>query len=469
MTNIQQVSMKTEFESAVAKASNMKKSILFSYTEQLNNINPLSFYSAAKQFFQGERFFWKDPNDEVILVGLGNTHTIQTGLENERFEYIQHEWDQLIENAYIVNPFDVQGTGPLIFGGFSFDPLSIKESEWSSFSNAIFQLPKLMIVINKQKVYLTINMFCSPTDTGEGLIKIRNIKEKVIGAKKSNDLSNSEILHEFEISPDEWKQSVAKVVELLKEENNLNKVVMARKMNIEFNEEVSSEKVLEHLWNVQHESYIFALEKLGHCFTGASPERLVKKNGHEILSACLAGSIKRAKNDIEDKDLGQSLLMDEKNRHEHQLVVSMIADVIHQFCQDVVIPEVPSIMKMRDIQHLYTPVKGRIKNENTSILPLVEALHPTPAMGGVPTKDALKVIREMENMDRGYYAAPIGWMDYRANGEFAVAIRSGLIKDNEAFLYAGCGVVADSNPEDEYFETKIKFRPMLRALGGKKL
>lgn len=469
MANIQQISIETEFENALKSVKNSKKSMLFSYTEQLNDINPLSFYSSAKELFKGERFFWKDTNDDLIIVGLGSAHTLQTELEDDRFKYIENQWDQLIENAYIYNPFEDNGTGPLIFGGFSFDSQSVKETEWKFYSEALFLLPKMMLVINKKKVYLTINLICMSNDTKETLNNVINIKKNLTTSIHSNNLSTAEISKEYEINPDGWKQSVAKVVELLKEENEINKVVMARKMKLEFNERISSEIVLEHLLEEQHESYIFALEAFNYCYTGASPERLVKKSGNDILSTCLAGSIKRDKDEKIDDALGKALLMDEKNRHEHQLVVSMIAEVIGSFCEQVEIPNEPALLKMRDIQHLYTPVRGKIQKHITSILPLVEALHPTPAMGGVPTKEALKVIREMENMDRGFYAAPIGWMDYRSNGEFAVAIRSGLLKDNEAFLYAGCGVVADSNPEDEYFETKIKFRPMLRALGGKDL
>jgi menaquinone-specific isochorismate synthase len=115
---------------------------------------------------------------------------------------------------------------------------------------------------------------------------------------------------------------------------------------------------------------------------------------------------------------------------------------------------------------LYTPVKGVTSNQAT-LFQLAKALHPTPALGGIPRNRAMETIRRLEGMDRGLYGAPIGWVVYMGNGEFCVGIRSGLLKKNRAYLYAGCGVVADSKPEEEYKETGIKFRPMLRALGGK--
>lgn len=128
-------------------------------------------------------------------------------------------------------------------------------------------------------------------------------------------------------------------------------------------------------------------------------------------------------------------------------------------------PKRPKLLKIRDIQHLYTPVEGKLSPDAT-ILQLVKLLHPTPALGGVPRQEAMAVIRQNEYMNRGLYAAPLGWIDAEGNGEFAVAIRSAALKDNKAYLYAGGGIVADSEPISEYEETLVKFRPMLRALGG---
>ena len=123
------------------------------------------------------------------------------------------------------------------------------------------------------------------------------------------------------------------------------------------------------------------------------------------------------------------------------------------------------MLKIRDIQHLYTPVEGQL-NEDATILQLVKYLHPTPALGGVPREQALEMIRTYEPMNRGMYAAPIGWLDADGNGEFAVAIRSAALVEDKAYLYAGGGIVADSEAQSEYEETLVKFRPMLRALGG---
>lgn len=143
----------------------------------------------------------------------------------------------------------------------------------------------------------------------------------------------------------------------------------------------------------------------------------------------------------------------------------MIAETFRKNCVDMTVPDRPRLLKIRDIQHLYTPVEGQL-NQDATILQLTKSLHPTPALGGVPRKEALAAIRKYEPMNRGLYAAPIGWLDAEGNGEFAVAIRSAALLNDKAYLYAGGGIVADSEPQSEYEETLVKFRPMLRALGG---
>ena len=192
---------------------------------------------------------------------------------------------------------------------------------------------------------------------------------------------------------------------------------------------------------------------------------LSKKREKKSFPTCLAGSIARGDTLESDEKLGEALLEDEKNRFEHQLVVESIEDALKPFCNELTIPTSPQLMKLKDIQHLYTPVIGQA-SEHTSLLNLVEKLHPTPALGGVPRDKALHVIRQEEEMDRGLYAGPIGWMDAYGNGEYAVALRAGVLQRDKAYLYAGCGIVADSEPESELKETQMKFRPMLRALGG---
>ncbi|MGM7636302.1 isochorismate synthase [Bacillus sp. Hm123] len=441
------------------------QSLLFSYVEKVDSIDPLAFYQNGRATYTGERFFWKDRDGELTIVGLGNIHTIRSEQRNElRYKEVEQKWDDLTECASIHNPFDAYGTGPLLFGGFSFDPERPQEQEWSNFSPAFFYVPEFMLTTYHGESYLTTNMICTSHDSAELIDKMERKKTHLLHEALPSLQKTVDLVKMAEHDPEAWKQSIDEVVQSMTADPELKKVVLARKLTAHFQSEITPDLVLERLLDQQPESFVFSLEAMESCFLGASPERLVRKRDQVALSTCLAGSIKRGRDEAEDQQLGSELLNDSKNRVEHDYVVQMIRKEMSHLCHEVDVPTTPTLMKVRDIQHLYTPVIGY--TEQGSILPFVEKLHPTPALGGLPNDKALREIRRLEIMDRGFYGAPVGWMDYRKNGEFAVAIRSGLLNKQQAVLYAGCGVVADSQAESEFIETGIKFRPMLRAIGG---
>lgn len=454
------------FQLALKKAKEMKQSILFSVTKKIPPAAPLDLYFSGKKLFQGERFYWKSLDDQMMITGLGIAKSFETDKEDARFQCIEEKWNDFLDQGVMINPFSIQGTGPLLFGGFTFDPLNAKRDEWSNFPNGLFYLPTLMQTIYKGITYLTINIVCMPDDNLGRIEQVESIERQLMNDEQKlvSNLLEAVLINQQEIQPLEWKKAVKSVIKVLNE-SDMEKVVLARKMKLTFDKRVESDVILNRLWHEQHHSFIFCMEAMDHCFIGATPERLINKKGEIVFSTCLAGSTARSGDPTIDEELGQKLLNDEKNRYEHQLVVSMIRKVLEKYCEKLDIPAHPVLMKIRDIQHLYTPVSGKLLKEY-SILQLIADLHPTPALGGVPKLEAMKLIRESEAMDRGFYAAPIGWMDYRGNGEFAVALRSGLMMGKEAYIYAGCGVMADSDPDEEYEETKIKFRPMIRSLGG---
>ncbi|ONK23997.1 hypothetical protein BLX87_07795 [Bacillus sp. VT-16-64] len=439
---------------------------LFSFTKKVKNINPAFFYESNRPHYKGKSFFWKSPDDGLVLVGLGITRSFINNSAEERFGQLERVWKKQLGSAMIDNPFETPGTGPLLFGGFSFDPYSIKEELWQPFGDALFYLPKFMLTALNGDCFMTVNLLENKEhEEAARLHAEKEIEELISHPMNENEHHvSSSLLYKEEHSVGEWLTSVRDVVNLIKE-TKVEKVVLSRKMRLVFSNPPAPEEVLQNLNSQQPNSFIFAIESGERCFVGASPERLVKKSGNTIFSASLAGSIGRNKDPEEDLKLGQTLITDEKNLHEHALVVEMIKNALAPHCKSMEVPKHPELLKTPYIQHLYTPVKGTAKS-STSIFQLVEKLHPTPALGGVPTDKALELIREKEMMDRGLYAGPIGWTDFRGNGEFIVAIRSGLMKQDEAYLYAGCGLVADSNPEEELKETSMKFEPMLLAMEG---
>ncbi|MFS0644317.1 isochorismate synthase [Siminovitchia sp. 179-K 8D1 HS] len=438
--------------------------VLFSITRKIKNMDPIFFYKSNRPDYKGESFFWKSPDDGMVLVGLGITRSFVNNSAEERFGQLEKEWMKQLGSAIIDNPFESPGTGPLLFGGFSFDPYSMKEELWQPFGDALFYLPEFMLTRLNGDCFMTVNLLDDKENKDGALLYAERGIDELVNQPFSEKQTLSTLMYKEENSVAEWLTSVGDVVNLIKE-TTVKKVVLSRKMRLVFSNPPASGDVLTRLNMQQPNSFIFSIESGDCCFVGASPERLVKKSGEVIFSTSLAGSIGRNKDPEEDRKLGQTLMNDEKNLHEHALVVEMIKKALEPHCENMDVPKEPVLLKTPYIQHLYTPVRGKAKT-STSIFQLVEKLHPTPALGGVPTSKALEIIREKEMMDRGFYAAPIGWTDFRGNGEFIVAIRSGLMKQDEVFLYAGCGLVADSEPEDELKETGIKFQPMLQAMEG---
>ncbi|WP_110927340.1 isochorismate synthase [Bacillus massiliglaciei] len=450
--------------SAIQKAKELNGPVLFSHVKKIECTNPLSFYQAGRERYAGERFFWQDPAKSITITGLGSVKNIQADPGPSRYKQIEENWNKLQNSAVKTGMAGIDATGPVLFGGFSFDYKNQSSLLWTQFGDNLFYIPAYMLTAVNGGTYLTTNLLCSPDDEEKLFIEMINEREEFLLREMELNFSENPMTEQRETRPEEWKRTVAEAVKEMKE-TDLDKIVLARELRVIFKDTIMAEKVLERLMAEQPTSYIFSLESGKDCFIGATPEQLIKKTGHSVSSACLAGSIARGKTPEEDERLGSELFSDEKNRMEHQYVVSMITGALKSLCTEVSVPEEPQLMKIRHIQHLYTPVQGK-SDEQASIFSFIKKLHPTPAMGGLPKEKAIDRIRAIEGLERGFYAGPLGWVDSYGNGEFAVGIRSALLQGNEASLFAGCGVLEDSVPESEYEETAIKFNPMLSALGG---
>lgn len=433
-------------------------------TVKLKHISPHAFFKAGAAQHPGECFYWKNASRTLTLVGLGHATVLSNDDADGRFMQISAEWKKLC--ASLVK--EENDMAPVLFGGFAFDPKSAKNSEWDGFPSAYFVVPTFQLIIKDGEASISINLITESDDATEAVEQLRNERDLLIrmAARESTlSVTKPKVASIEERAKEQYMTAVADVTEQIKS-GEAAKVVIARSLTMNFEGEVQGVTALHHISNEQPGSYHFGLQKDEQLFFGATPERLIEISAGRAYSACVAGSIRRGKTEKEDDELGMELLADCKNREEHQYVVNMISNVFNRFCSNLAIPNKPELMKVRDIQHLFTPVEGTVAR-GIDIFSLVEALHPTPALGGVPTDTSMAIIRQAEKMDRGYYAAPIGWTDSEGDGEFAVAIRSALLEGDRAHLYAGGGIVAESEVKKEYEETWVKFRPVLRALGGK--
>lgn len=448
----------------IHKARQSNRPIIVSMTSQVTSQDALAFFSVCKNKTD-TRTFWSDPKRELMLIGISSAVSLEAnGLD--RFSELNDMWQDLLKDAIIISDESIPATGPTIVGGFSFDPLKEKTKLWKSFPDAKLMLPKFMLTIYKGNTWLTTNFFLKETDDPTAIAqKAETEREYLFHLQAPREEKEPASFIKEEINPQAWIKTVEKTTEEIKK-HELKKVVLARELRLFSDEPFSPEKTLQRLLDEQTSSFVFAFESGDDCFIGATPERLAKREYENILFTCLAGSMKRGTTYAEDEQLGNFLLHDHKNRHEHQLVVDMITEVAQNMCKNVQVPEGPALFKSRHIQHLFTPITAKATQH--SLLAIIEAMHPTPALGGYPKNVGVKKIRHIEKLDRGWYAAPIGWLDYQGNGEFAAAIRSALLQGNEASLFAGVGLVADSDPMSEYEETLIKFKPMLSALGEEK-
>ncbi|WP_342472125.1 isochorismate synthase [Metasolibacillus sp. FSL H7-0170] len=436
--------------------------IFYMETVEVSRLSALAFFAAGEESFKGQRYFWQNREKTLTLVGLGHAHIIENNLSMMRFDEVEKQWKQLTKN--IVTEEELQ---PILFGGFTFDPENKTAGEWSAFPESYFTVATFQLMIRGDKAYVSIHLITDGDNAAPHFDELRKQRDILIHAaqvKEVKTYAKPQITSYNEPHKEAYLQSIDEVTAKIKAQE-ADKVVIARSLALQFEEAVSSPQILSHVVNEQPESYLFGIERTDMLFFGASPERLVKVENGRAYSSCIAGSIKRGTTAEEDEALGQSLLQDSKNRGEHHYVVEMITETFEKNCTTVKVPQQPKLLKIRDIQHLYTPVEGQLA-EGATILQLVKDLHPTPALGGVPRADSMQIIRAFEPMNRGLYAAPIGWLDADGNGEFAVAIRSAALLGNAAYLYAGGGIVADSEAQSEYEETLVKFRPMLRALGG---
>jgi menaquinone-specific isochorismate synthase len=245
----------------------------------------------------------------------------------------------------------------------------------------------------------------------------------------------------------------------------LDKVVLSRVCEIRLPNRVQVNAALIYL-HVHYPNCIrFLFEpRPYHAFYGATPELLARVNGRSLTTMGLAGSARRGKTPAADAELANALLNSAKDRQEHDLVVVAMQRRLQPLSETLDIPATPTIFTLSNIQHLYTPIQATLHHA-PGILPIVKLLHPTPALGGSPRDLAMDFIRQAEPVPRGWYAAPIGWIDHTLDGEFGVAIRSAVSQERRVWLYAGAGIVAESEPQKEWAETELKFRPMLHALG----
>jgi len=264
--------------------------------------------------------------------------------------------------------------------------------------------------------------------------------------------------------PSHYEEAVARAVERIRAAE-LEKVVLAREVEVHAPVDHDPAAVLGLLREGFPSCYVFAVGREDATFVGASPELLVRSDGQRASTVALAGSTRRSADPAVDDHLGEQLLRSEKDRQEHAVVMRRIVSALRPYAVWVTAAPEPVLIKVANIQHLATPIRAQLAAPIGAI-ELAGWLHPTPAVGGEPRDVAERLIPALEGLDRGWYAAPVGWIDAIGDGEFCVALRCALLRGRLARCYAGCGIVGDSVPAQELAETEVKLQALLPLLAG---
>lgn len=412
------------------------------------------------------RFYWESSRDDVAFAGAGMA--LEIFAYADRFASIQRQVQELFDGAAILNETEPLAA-PRLFGGFSFRDDFIPDDTWADFTPAHFVLPHYQLLQFHGQTWLTINAHTDddPKSLKDALhaallAKIEQIKTATLPFTTRQQIAEGV---DYPLSFFAWQNSLNTAIHRMKA-GELKKVVLSRVAEIRFQYHADVDSALDYLAETYPETYRFLFEpRPYHAFYGATPELLASVKGNQVKTMALAGSIKRGLTMREDEALAAELLNSEKDRFEHQLVADRVRERLTPLTEDLHVAET-GIMQLSNIQHLYTPITGTLR-DHQGVLPVVEALHPTPALGGEPREIAMQIIRDSEPVPRGWYAAPVGWIDRNMDGQFGVAIRSAVAQDKRVWAYAGAGIVAASDPQQEWEETALKFKPMLNALGVK--
>lgn len=445
------------------------KYAIFSFT--LGNIDPLAYLEMcwSKNDFH---YYWEKPEEEFAIAGGKELVSISEE-GSDRFKNISLKFEDIRKSTAEYSMLSHPYSGMMMLGGFSFFD-KIQEDLWDSFKSASFTIPEWMIVKDGKFTLATIGVKLEPFDSADELRQhlreqIGNITRTInLNTKRNVQNSPPETTVKASLSQNgseynDWISSVKKAKSLI-EQNSFEKLVLARQVTVSKSKDMIPTQILNKLRQQYSSCYNFLIHRPGgKTFLGSTPERLGAFRNNLLLTDALAGSIQRGNTATEDTFFEKYLSDSKKDREEHNFVIRDIEERLSPLVESLNRSNQPEIKKLSNVQHLYTPIRAHLK-ENVNMFDVIDHLHPTPAVGGYPWQEASTYINELENFDRGWYAGPVGWFNAKGNGEFAVGIRSGLFTEDKAHFFAGCGIVANSQPDMEWKETNLKLKPMLSAL-----
>jgi isochorismate synthase len=445
----------------VEQAVSRGRQTMVSKTIPVEGIDPSAMVFASR-LATDHWFCWEQPDRRFALAALGIAHEARSR-GKRRFEDVAGECLRLNEGSILDEPSGLPaGAGPVWTGGFAFDADGASTTPWSSFEPASMALPEVSLCRQGDDVFVTVNVIVSPGDDA-GQVADR-AQARLTGLRPDGlPLLDPHLTGRPEIRsvlpPGDFEGAVEAATGRIAA-REMSKVVLAREVTVEAAAAHDPAAIFGALREQFPSCFCFCRGTPEAAFLGASPELLIRRSGAGASTVALAGSIRRSSDPAVDDHLGEQLLRSDKNRREQRIVAERIVRKLRPHAVWVEEAAEPEVVKVANIQHLATPILAQLA-EPRSAVALAGLLHPTPAVGGEPEPAATRTIADLEGMDRGWYAGPVGWMDATEDGEFCVALRSALLRDREARLFAGVGVVAGSDPAAELEETEVKLQALL--------
>jgi menaquinone-specific isochorismate synthase len=434
---------------------------LFSYAFKLNIPNQLQLLNRLESSYS-KMIFFRQPNGKHSFIALGSVTELIPENETEISAIAKNfnKW----KNEFI-NNWDDLGLNyvPIIVSAVKFDGKRNSE-KWIDFPPLTFYIPEIILLRSEEESYCIFNFIFKDEKQVETILI--NLKEKLSSIINSNgkiDYSpastTEDVLKDSIEEKTNWNNLVEKARDILKN-NQSEKLVLSRQKIFFISNHPDWNCIFEKLEKNFPECYLFLNKSKKSCFFGVSPEKFISVNYGKIEVEAVAGSAPRSKQQPEDMNYENGLLVSKKNLKEHKYVSEFIINVLKEYSINITSSDNPEIKKLDNIQHLITKVSAELKVKD-KLFELIEDLYPTPAVCGVPKNDAIEYIRQLENYDRGLYSGLIGWLDFNGNCDFSVTIRSALAKGKEITAYAGAGILEDSDPDEEFEETQLKLKPIL--------
>jgi len=396
------------------------------------------------------RVFWSGRDGIFDMVGIGAADIVAGESPNDPAGWIDYMHTRLSDSSREAR----------YYGGLRFDPDRPTADHWRPLGAYRFVLPRFEVYRQESKTALVCNLL--PDDLDRAVAIVAQLRALEFRPQEMTiDLPR---LFTRNDAPDRegWIASVEAAIESFRT-GQLDKVVLARESRFEFTNDLDLVQLMTLLRAHTRGCFHFLFQfDAGGAFLGATPERLYARHEHRLRSEALAGTRPRGADDDEDQRLGEKLLASQKEAREHKFVADSTRRILTSLCQDLRGGEERSLVKLARVQHMITRFEGDLR-KGIGDAEILTALHPTPAVGGVPTDTARKRIRELEPFDRGWYAGPVGWIG-PSGAEFAVGIRSALVEKRQLRLYSGAGIVEGSHPDREWDEIENKIGSFLRIL-----